>query len=183
MKGVVTMKVKALKTTAAICVIGAAMWVGSNFAATAEGEGANVTPGSVEDPVVTKSYVDQKIAALGGTDKGNNTTKPSTKPDTVGDKDSESTGIDIVLLKAGQTLMMQDGAEAIVRIGKAVAFSPDANGIADVTDGIDIKSGSKVPNNHLVIFPRGGRGIMPDPAQSNGLTVMVRGGYEVKASK
>jgi len=176
------MKAKALKTTAAICVIGAAMWVGSNFAATAEGEGANVTPGSVEDPVVTKSYVDQKIATLGGTDKGN-TTNPSTKPDPAVDKDSESTGIDIVLVKAGQTLMMQDGSEAIVRVGKAVAFSPDANGIADVTDGVDIKSGSKVPTNHLIIFPRGGRGITPDPAQSNGLTVMVRGAYEVKASK
>jgi len=181
MKGVLMMKSKALKTTAAICVIGAAMWVGSNFAATAEGEGANVTPGSVEDPVVTKSYVDQKIAAIGGTNPNSNTnpTKPSAGEET----DSESSGIDIVLVKAGQTLMMQDGSEAIVRVGKAVAFSSDTNGIADVTDGIDIKSGSKVPNNHLVIFPRGGRGIMPDPTQTNGLTVMVRGGYEVKASK
>lgn len=156
----------------AVAVIGAGIIVGTQWPTSADGESANVTPGSVNDPVVTKSYVDSKIAAIGGGGGGKET------PDK--EADPESSAVKIINIAPGQMLVTKDGAEAVVRAGRAVAYSPDSNGIADVTDGTDIKSGSRVPNNHLILFPRGGRGLMPEPGQKSSLTVMVTGGYEIK---
>ncbi|QYR22094.1 hypothetical protein KZ483_03460 [Paenibacillus sp. sptzw28] len=159
------------KLSAAVVVIGAGLWASFQWHSLAEGEVSTATPGSVDDPVVTKSYVDQKIAALNG------------NPDNTGSTDNNNTGktaINIVDVPPGQTLIAKDGAQAVVRAGRAVAYSADSNGIADVTDGTDIQNGSRVPNNHLILFPRGGRGLMPEAGQKNGLTVMVMGAYEVK---
>ncbi|MFD0714940.1 hypothetical protein [Paenibacillus sp. GCM10027626] len=170
---------KGLKILIGIGLVGAGMWAGTKLPALAEGD--NLVPGSIDDPVVTKSYVDQKIAAL-GSNKGPVNEKPEPPKDNQSTGVEAAGGIEIVSVKAGKTLILKDGAEAIVRVGKAVAYSPDKNGIADVTDGIDIKNGKKVPNDHLIVFPRGGRGLMGDPSQSSNLTVMVRGGYELKAT-
>lgn len=162
-------KIKLLITAV---VVGAGIIVGTQWPTSAEGESTAVSPGSVDDPVVTKSYVDSKIAAISGS--GGNTDTPSKETD------PESAVVKIINIAPGQMLITKDGAEAVVRAGKAVAYSPDSNGIADVTDGTDIKSGSRVANNHLILFPRGGRGLMPEPGQKNGLTVMVTGGHEIK---
>jgi hypothetical protein len=157
--------------TAAVVLIGAGLWASFQWHSLAEGDVNTATPGSVDDPVVTKSYVDQVIAGLNG--------KPA---DNTGNNDNNvdtNAATKIVDVPVGQILIAKDGAQAVVRAGRAVAYSPDSNGIADVTDGTDIKSGSRVQNNHLILFPRGGRGLMPETGQQNGLTVMVSGGYEV----
>ncbi|WP_238590863.1 hypothetical protein [Paenibacillus beijingensis] len=177
------MRNKSLKIMILIPVIGIGVWAGTQLPTIADSEAGGLTPGSVDDPVVTKSYVDQKIAAI----TGGITQPPGTPSDNTGSgsdpsgDDTDAAGIKIVTVPSGQTLLLGDGAEAVVRVGKAVAYSPDTNGVADVTSGEDIKSGQPVANNHLIIFPRGGRGVAPDPGQKNSLTVMVRGEYELKA--
>lgn len=149
-----------------IAVLALGTWVGGRSLA----DGNEVTPGSVEDPVVTKSYVDQKLAAISGGQTG--TEKPS--------DNSSAAEVQVVSVPIGKRLIAKDGAEFIVRSGKAVVYSADANGISDLTDGVDLTNGKPIPNNHLILFPRGGRGVEVSSAQKTGaIVVFVRGGYEL----
>ncbi|MGG1634775.1 hypothetical protein [Paenibacillus sp. NRS-1760] len=163
------MKKKVIRGLIAVVLVGAGVWVGVNFASPLEAESNALTPGSVEDPVVTKSYVDEQLAKLGGGTPGGGTTTP------VAD-----TALEVVTVPAGKTLMAGQGTEVIVRVGKAIAYSSDASGIADLTGGTDLTKGKAVPTNHLLLFPREGRGILPDPNQKNGLTVLVKGKYSLQ---
>ncbi|GIO33196.1 MULTISPECIES: hypothetical protein [Paenibacillus] len=173
--------------------------LGSIFNITAQGASSVGQPGTADDPVVTKSYVDQQIQkALGG--GGNTTTTPPTNPTTPttpptnpttppatdkpsGGKDEttivENT-VSVVTLKPGEKLIAKAGTEFIIRSGKGVVYSEDANGVADLTDGKDIANGQAVGNNHLLSFPRNGRGIMVQDGNKYNLIVMVRGGYSIQ---
>ncbi|MGO4346860.1 hypothetical protein AB4Z45_15365 [Paenibacillus sp. MCAF9] len=163
------MKKKVIRGLVAVVLVGAGVWVGVNFASPLEAESNALTPGSVEDPVVTKSYVDEQLAKLSGGTPGGGTTTPV-----------EDTALEVVTVPAGKTLMAGQGTEVIVRVGKAIAYSSDASGIADLTGGTDLTKGKAVPTNHLLLFPREGRGILPDPNQKNGLTVLVKGKYSLQ---
>lgn len=163
------MKKKVIRSLVAVVLVGAGVWVGVNFASPLEAESNALTPGSVEDPVVTKSYVDEQLAKLGGGTPGGGTTTPVV-----------DTALEVVTVPAGKTLMAGQGTEVIVRVGKAIAYSSDASGIADLTGGTDLTKGKAVPTNHLLLFPREGRGILPDPNQKNGLTVLVKGKYSLQ---
>jgi hypothetical protein len=173
-------------TTAAVLLAGG-VWAGSLLNVTAEGAGVGSQPGTTDDPVVTKSYVDQQIQKVlsGGaiaTQAPSVTAKPTATatpaPSTTPAQSSnESVIVDV---KPGQTLIASAGAEFIVRAGKAVIYSQDANGVADLTDGKDLANGVAAPTNHLLSFPRDGRGITVQTGQTLGLVVMVRGGYTLK---
>nr|WP_243864824.1 hypothetical protein [Paenibacillus castaneae] len=156
---------------AAVVLVGAGVWAGVNFASPLEAESNALSPGSVEDPVVTKSYVDEQLAKLSGGPTGGSTG---------GTGVAESVALEVVTVPAGKTLMAGQGTEVIVRVGKAIAYSSDASGIADLTGGTDLTKGKAIPTNHLLLFPREGRGILPDPAQKNGLTVLVIGKYTLQ---
>ncbi|WP_156430981.1 hypothetical protein [Paenibacillus sp. FJAT-26967] len=154
------------------------------------------TPGSVDDPVVTKSYLEQYVQNLGGsTGGGNNSGLTESKVREIiaqevaklpnnggGGTTSPGTSADlkVVVLKSGQTLYADAGAELIVRTGKTIAVSSDDNGIPDVTAGKDLAAGTVITNNHLLIFPRDGRGVKPDLKETAEVYVMVRGGYVVQ---
>ncbi|GGF87475.1 hypothetical protein GCM10010912_35940 [Paenibacillus albidus] len=173
------------KVSMAAVLLGGAVWVGSLVNLTAEGAGVGSQPGTADDPVVTKSYVDQQIqkALQGGTVTAPSatppvaTTAPSASVPPVASTPNESVIVDV---KPGQTLIASAGAEFIVRAGKAVIFSEDANGVADLTDGVDLANGVAATSNHLLSFPRNGRGIKVQEGQTLGLVVMVRGGYTLK---
>lgn len=170
------------KVTAAVVLIGASLWTGSIINLEAEGAGVTGQPGTADDPVVTKSYVDQAIQqAIKG---GGNVSQPapSTPTTSTGNTDSKSSGdtVTIVDVKPDKILIASAGAEFIVRAGKAVVYTEDKNGVADLTDGKDITNGGEVTNNHLLSFPREGRGIQVNPNSTHSLTVMVRGGYTIK---
>lgn len=180
----------AWKVTAAVVLIGGSVWAGSLMNLRAEGAGVTNQPGTSDDPVVTKSYVDQAIQqALKGGGGGSTTpttptapTEPST-PSESGNSGSSSSSADevkIVDVKPGQILIASAGTEFVVRAGKAAIYSEDKNGVADLTDGIDISNGGVVTNNHLLSFPRAGRGIQVQEGNTHNLTVMVRGGYQIK---
>ncbi|MHA0856241.1 hypothetical protein [Paenibacillus sp. CMAA1364] len=166
-------------------LLGATLWVGSIINTTASGAGVTGQPGTTDDPVVTKSYVDQQIQkALGGGNTSTPTPTPTPNPPTtappVTSPSNNDNAIVIVDVKPGEKLIASAGAEFIVRNGKAVVYSLDANGIADLTDGKDIVNGQAIVTNHLLSFPRDGRGITVQEGQKVGLVVMVRGGYSIQ---
>jgi len=147
-------------------------WFGVTLAVVAAGWGiglmaqAAAQPGSSDDPLVTKSYVDSLFASLGG-----QLPEGSTLP--------SSLAIETPVLKKGQKLIGVNGTEIIVRSGTAVAVGGKSNlGLPDVTAGVDIKPGSKVAANHHIILPRDdGRGVQ---AVSSQVIVMVRGTYWIE---
>jgi hypothetical protein len=193
-----------MKVSLAALAIGVGVWVGSVYSNTAIGAGT-IQPGTADDPVVTKSYVDQQIQqALGGkisTGSGNTSSGAESNPGngsntgSTGTGNSSNTGgdttlpplvsgasdaLEIVMVKPGQQLIGATGAEFIVRSGKAVIVSEGTNGVADLTDGVDLTNGQEAPNNHLLSFPKDGRGITVLEGNKYSLTVMVRGGYSLK---
>lgn len=172
------MKNKQVKKIGLFMVVATSILIGSllNFPA----NGASTTPGTADDPVVTKSYVDQQIQkALNG---GGGTTTPTnpTNPTTPSQPSQGTDEVKNVALKPGKILIADAGAEFIVRSGNAVIYTEDSNGVADLTDGKDLLNGQAAPKNHLLSFPREGRGIQVKEGQKNGLIVMVRGGYTIK---
>ncbi|NQX47179.1 hypothetical protein HQN87_17750 [Paenibacillus tritici] len=183
----------AWKVTISAVLVAGSLWAGTMLNITAEGAGVGSQPGTAEDPVVTKSYVDQQIQkALGGnitaptqapsataTNAPAATTAP-TKAPTPGTATGSGDASEIVDVKPGQTLIAGAGAEFIVRAGKAVIYSQDANGVADLTDGVDLANGVAAPTNHLLSFPRDGRGIAVQNGQTMKIVVMVRGAYTLK---
>ncbi|MCD1260860.1 hypothetical protein B5M42_018825 [Paenibacillus athensensis] len=154
------------------------------YAPTSEAEAP--TPGSSDDPVITKSYFDkntisedkvkQLIAeAIAKNTSSNPQATPTPSP---GNGSTNGAGsITVIQLKAGQTLYAGEGCEFIVRTGRTIAVSNDENGIPDVTGGKDIAAGSEISTNHLLIFPREGRGIKPAAKNTADIYVMVRGSY------
>ena len=168
------MRNRTVKALILIFFIGSALITGAILNTPANGASNSTQPGTTDDPVVTKSYVDQQIQkALGN---GGGSTQPSnpSPPSQGGDE------IKVVTLKPGKILVANAGAEFIVRSGKAVIYTQDSNGVADLTDGVDLVNGQAAPSNHLLSFPREGRGITVKDGQKNGLIVMVRGGYTVQ---
>ncbi|MGF7035227.1 hypothetical protein J2T17_006232 [Paenibacillus mucilaginosus] len=168
------------------------------YVASADGTAPGAEPGSVDDPVITKSYFDQNIAnkvtdelskqsiteakvkelisaAVAG---GESTESPGADTPTVPGS-SESSTLKVVQLQSGQTLLGAAGTEIIVRSGKVLAVSDTEDGIPDVTIGKDVTAGAPVDLNHLLIVPREGRGIKPDPKSKADIYVMVRGGYTI----
>jgi len=148
------------------------VWIIATAAVIAAGWGiglmaqAAAQPGSTEDPLVTKSYVDALFASLGGE-------LPA------GGALPGSLAIETPVLKKGQKLIGVNGTEIIVRSGHAVAVGGKSNlGLPDVTAGVDLKPGNRVPANHHIILPRNdGRGVQ---AVSSQVIVMVRGTYWIE---
>ncbi len=160
-------------------------------------------PGSDADPLVTKSYVDQKFAQLStqiGTGSGSgsgsvdNTTIAQLQTD-VGDLTkfiidalteietlkakvaSLEGGYLVVEAKAGQKIILSGGSEALLRSGTAVAIK-GANGVVvDASAGKDLNDGVNVPVQHLLISSRtDGRGLL---IKSNSY-LLIRGAYVIK---
>ncbi|MGI6751238.1 MAG: hypothetical protein ACOX4U_01280 [Anaerovoracaceae bacterium] len=119
-------------------------------------------PGSQDDPVVTKSYVDGKISELKSAISVGNGEMPS---------------FTAVKIPAGKKLIGGEGAEFILRSGEAKAIDNGIDGVSDITGGSDLKTGQDIARNHLLLIPRDdGRGI----AASNELWVMIRGTYFIQ---
>lgn len=147
-----------------------------------EADGETITPGSIEDPVVTKSYVDQKLAALSGSgSSGGSTGGSSSGGQTDEGGSTASQQFEVVTVPVGKRIVSLNSAEFVIRSGKALVFSGDTSGLSDLTDGAEIKHGGKVSNDHLMLSARGGRGIQVSPEQTSGsIVVLVRGQYAIQ---
>ena len=177
------------KVTAAAAAIGCGVWVGSMLTTFASGIPAAGQPGSSEDPVVTKSYVDEQIQkALNGEAVGGADTTKATiealqrrvaelEEQLANGGASASVPYAIVRLKAGHMLIGETGTEFIVRTGHAYVHSSPENGIPDVTDGVDLKLDTLIPKNHLLMIPREGRGVKVKPDYPNDVYVTIKGEY------
>lgn len=110
----------------AACIVAGVVigWFGRGFAA------SSALPGTEEDPLVSKSYVDAR------------------------------TKLQVVDLPQGKSLIGFAGTEIILRSGTATVIDSSLGGLCDVTGGIDLRKGWEVPANHLLIIPRDdGRGV------------------------
>lgn len=87
-------------------------------------------PGSVSDPVVTKSFLE------------------------------EAYGWRVTTLAPGEKLTLDLGNEAVLRSGKAMIVGTKSGGLADLTVGQDLPGSVLVPANHyLVSAASDGRGV------------------------
>lgn len=111
-------------------------------------------PGSIEDPIVSKSYVDSILVPY--------VNKVST--------------FTVVNVSAGQTLIGDAGCEIILRMGTATVVATEKGGLCDTTIGGDWPDGSAVLANHNLIVPvADGRGIKAD----TDIILMVKGTYSL----
>ena len=123
-------------------------------------------PGSEEDPLVTKSYIEKRIEQL----KYYIDQKISVD-------DSSTSELLIVEVESGQSIIGRAGTEIILRGGIGQVLAGELGGISDITDGRDLQMGEKVPANHLMIIPRNdGRGVYVIEKA----IFMVRGTYEIR---
>ncbi len=123
---------------------------------------AGYEPGSSEDPVVTKSYVDAQIAALKSSGGTSGTAAAVFQP---------------VFVEAGKKLVGGEGTELILRSGGALAVASGQDGLSDVTAGRDLAGGLAVSRNHLLLIPRDdGRGI----SAATDIWVLVKGTYSIE---
>lgn len=114
-------------------------------------------PGTINDPLVTKSYVDEKIASIG--------------------QNTQNNTYEVVFVQAGQVILGKQGTEIILRSGIAKAVDAAGGGLQDMTDGKDVMGGQTIEKYHLMIIPReDGRGMLAE----KDCTLMVRGGYEIQ---
>lgn len=144
--------------------------------------------GTKADPIVTKSYVDMKIAQIikENGDAGNNTQliakveaqekQIASLIDQIEKIEAQKSTFEIVDVPAGKTIYGKQGSEMIIRSGEGRIVASLAGGVQDVTDGVDLAGDVAAPKNNLLIVPReDGRGI----AANKPMTIMVRGGYTI----
>lgn len=111
-------------------------------------------PGSAEDPLISKSYVDSELMPY----------------------IQQVSSFSVVNLKAGQILIGDAGCEIILRMGSATVIATEKGGLCDITIGGDWPTGSLVPANHNLIVPvSDGRGVKAD----TDIILMVKGTYSM----
>jgi len=141
---------------------------------------ATPAPGSEEDPLVTRSYVNRLISDLSGL-SGGGTLSTQQMDAIVNEVASRLAGgggaSDVftpVQLMSGQTLFGHEGTELILRSGSAIVQASGSDGLANVTNGTDQNAGATIERNHLLIVPRAdGRGIHA----TSDVWVLVKGGF------
>ncbi|HHY94018.1 MAG TPA: hypothetical protein GX513_03250 [Firmicutes bacterium] len=154
-----------------LLLLGLVLAVAGGYAWGRQAEAQSAEPGTEADPLVTKSYVDDKLQALA--DKA--------YVEAYLGQRLQGLGLQVVELAAGKQLVAEGGTELILRAGKAVALGSNLGGVADLTAGKDLSSpGAKpdaVPLNHLLLVARSdGRGLKA----TVDCVVLVRGGFTVK---
>lgn len=158
------------------------------------GSAAAIQPGSAGDPLVSKSYVDDKFNQLLGMLSAysqNSGTFGSDQPPLIPSGSGSQNVNDIVnevmaqlqtdkympvSISAGQIILGFEGTEIILRSGNASAYCPGENGIVNLTDGIDLLNDQIVKLNNFIIIPRtDNRGVR---ALTN-CWFMIKGDYQI----
>jgi len=129
------------------------------------GISAYAQPGSPEDPMVSRSYVNARIAEL-ELQIAHLTTIVEAgairQPEQNHGRDIPIVSRElftIVRAEPGMTIIGGASAEIILRWGEATVVAGD-NGLANITAGRDIMDGEVVPLNNLIIVPQpDGRGL------------------------
>ncbi len=141
----------------------------------------NAAPGDSSDPIIVLSYLNQRLNEIV---EKYGLSKIAEHEKTIAELNEKlkNTGVgsastlEVVELKAGESLIAGAGAEIILRGGEVNAIASSLGGLSDVTKSMDIQHGEAVKPNHLLIIPRSdGRGVL---AVTDAI-LMVRGEYQV----
>ncbi len=133
-------------------------------------------PGSDGDPVVTLSYITEKVIPdiYAYIDSKLSAAAPVSGEVGV---PSSADSFSVVEVPAGNEVICRAGAELILRSGAATVIATAKGGLADTTAGYDLPNGSAAPSNHLMIVPvDDGRGVYAD----TDCIFMIKGNYSVK---
>ena len=160
---------------------------------TSETAQAALLPGSPQDPLVTRAYVDSRIEELTNRIAMLEQMIQGTAPPAVEGQQVDMAQImamvdarlaNIVLsggvvpftihqVEAGQRIFFEAGAEFIVRVGTVLALA-GPNGHIDVTAGRDVAHGEFIRLNHLMLIPQtDGRGVQFNTPG----WIMIKGGF------
>ena len=143
------------------------------MASSSSSEGASYyDAGSATDPIVTQSYVEERISAL------NASIDARLK---VLEENPSSTGgmvaYEVVEVQAGQIIHLEANTQFILRAGEATAIAGVGGGLSDLTTGLDLKTGDALSKNHLLLIPKSdGRGVKMGTYG----WIMVSGEYSIK---
>lgn len=159
-------KKKLLTVLAAIVVLALGVGIGAYAAS---------NYGTQSDPLVAKSYLDNVLTPqLQQQFQTRLDTSVNTLEQEIDAANATKSGnFSAVSLAKGQTLNGSTGCEIILR-SDSVSVSGSA-GLADVTDGTLISSGSAVTQNHLLTVAADGNGVTAAAAA----TLLVRGSYTI----
>lgn len=128
--------------------------------------------GSSTDPLVTLSYVEERIESL------NSSLDARLKAlESNSGSGGEAVSYKVVKVNEGQIISLEANAQFVLRTGMATAIAGQGGGLSDLTTGINLSTGDSVALNHLLLIPQSdGRGV---EMNSNGY-VMISGGYSIK---
>ncbi|MCL2016612.1 MAG: hypothetical protein FWG68_10245 [Defluviitaleaceae bacterium] len=139
---------------------------------------ANAQPGTADDPLVSRSYVDRRIAELEALILQLETPAQPPEPPAPAPAAVNRELFEVIRANAGSILLGGASTEIILRAGEAsVVAGP--NGLANVTAGWDIMNGQAVPLNNLLIVPLDdGRGLR----FHTDAYLMIKGDFTIIAS-
>ncbi len=126
--------------------------------------------GTQDDPLVSKSYVDDKINQVleivnGGSVSTDGTIAPA------------GGSYQPVYASVGQVVLGGEGTEMILRSGKANIYIEGVDGLVDATTGKNLTTGDVATSNHIMIVPRDdGRGVKVTEAA----WFLIKGDYTIK---
>ena len=134
---------------------------------------ASANYGTQEDPLISKSYLDEVIQPqlIQMVESQLEASMP---------EERRVSGIfELVTLDSGQRLVGSVGTEMLLRSGSAQGFSYDRNDVAlvDTTSAASVLNGAVIAANHLYLISIQGNGIT---VSSNGTTLLVSGDYTVE---
>lgn len=170
-----------------LIAVAAAVMLGAGAAALAAGNA-----GSVDDPLVTLSYLNQIFAPRmnEAVDKAVSAGQASLKAELdraidrwaatvgggAGGAGGSSATFSVVTLSSGQTLTGDVGCEIMLRVGTATCVFSGTTGIIDTTSGGTLNNGGSLVTNHLYMVTIATRGVK---ATSGTVKVLVRGNYTI----
>jgi hypothetical protein len=136
-------------------------------------------PGTEGDPVVTVSYVENKLNEIKGylDQRLSSLNLDKNSDGNTGIPNHQGTAFKVIDLNKDEKLIGAEGTEIILRSGTALAIDNGVDGVSDLTLGKDLKGGEGIFKNHHLIVPRSdGRGILA----TSQIWVMVKGDYQIQ---
>ncbi|WXR62279.1 hypothetical protein WG909_03340 [Peptostreptococcaceae bacterium AGR-M142] len=140
-------------------------------------------PGSKEDPVVTKSYVDKLILdnnmyLENKINQINTNTDDNQKIDEqINNSIKKDNEFNIVNVSKGKSIIFPQSTQFILRGGNAKIIDSKEGGILDITQGKDLRKDWQVPANHMLLVPRSdNRGAY---CEQDSIFIVI-GSYEIK---
>ena len=132
---------------------------------------AAVSYGSKDDPLITKSYLDEVL-------------QPRLEAEFASELDAALAEIEteqsgdfvVITLTTGQTVTCGVGCELMLRIGSATALGPDYPVLVDTTAGESVSNGTALKTNHLYMVTIAGNGFKAGSATTK---LLIKGDYTI----